>query len=568
MTPALKLRDYQTDAIDAVQAAWAAGTKRPAVVLPTGMGKTVIFAELIRIVHTRGGRPLVLVHRDELVRQTVAKVHTIAPGMTVGIIKAERQDTDQDVIVASVQTLGRRTRLAQVPAGNFTAVIVDECHHAAADSYTRIMEYFGCFDTDLPVRAVGFTATMERGDSRALGDVWQEVVSTKDIMYGIEHGYLVDPLGRKVTVDGLDLGEVARSRGDWQDNDLGEALLASGAGDITAQAYLDEAQLPDGTLRKGILFAPTVKAAEGFAAAFTDAGIPTEVIVGETTVEDRQAIYRRVSAGTTRVIASCMVLTEGFDMPEMSCAVIARPTSRAGLYIQMVGRVLRPFPGKDDALVMDVVGVSQRHALACLADLMPGDHIVVNDGESLAEAVERTKRLRAGMAGMEIDGERSIEDVDLFHRSTSAWLKTNGGIWFLPTKLGYIFLAPDTRPTADVDSWLIGKTADQYRKAAAKSKRYALDSDDDVRGDSWGWLRGAQGIEYAMAFAEQYAEALDGSVSSRKSSWRAKRNMPSPAQTGLAERLGIETFGMNKSQVSDAISTFYASRCLDTQRRP
>lgn len=563
----LTLRPYQVEALDAVTGAWAGGMKRPAAVLATGLGKTVIFAELARRAAESGRRPFVLVHRDELVRQTVAKLHAVAPSMSIGVVKAERDEHDKDMVVASAQTLGRRSRLDRLPRNAAGLVIIDECHHAAADSYTRIMDHFGCFDQGVDINAVGFTATMDRGDKRALGAVWQEVVFTRDTLYGISNGYLTDVKGFQVTVGGLNLAEVARSRGDYQDGDLGDAMIASGAGEVTANAYREQATLDDGTLRQGILFAPTVASARGFAEALNDEKITTEVITGETTTDDRRDIYGRAIEHRTTVLASCMVLTEGFDMPQMSCAVIARPTSREALYAQMVGRVLRPSPGKRDALVIDVAGVSSKLALATLATLAPPDldDIEVEPGETLFEAIERVMKHREAMGLKPIEGITEIQEVDLFKNSTSAWLTTKGGVWFIPTQAGYVFLSPDNRPDAAPGTWLIGKTADQYRKAGRPSVRYALGSSVEIHPQHWGWVRGdGLGLEYTMAFAERVAQELDPTVSSRTASWRAGRNAPSDAQRGLAARLGIEVpEGMTRSALSDAMSTHYASKILD-----
>lgn len=544
----LKLRDYQTDAITAVYADWADGITRTAIVLPTGMGKTVIFADMVRREHESNRVTLILVHRDELVRQTVAKLEAAAPGATIGVIKAERNEYGEvDVVVASVQTLGRLNRLVQVPSNLFNMIIVDECHHASATSYQSILTHFGAFEDFAGTTTVGFTATMSRADGGALGRTWEKISYRKDITYGIAKGHLADVRGVQVTVDGLSLADVAKSRGDYQEGGLGDAMIASGAGAVIADAYwehasaLDEFSRPVGP-RPGILFAPTVACAEAFADDLNDAGIPTEVVIGTTPAEDRQLVYKRVRAGETKIIASCMVLTEGFDLPEVEVAIIARPTTNAALYVQMVGRVLRPAPwsGKTGALVLDVVGVAGKLPLATIADLTITETKPL-PGESLMEALERESEAQDILVAERgrIEGERTGVEVELFHASRVVWLQTTGGKWFIPTRTNTIFLWPRDDGTYDV-----GK-CDVYTTKNGS------------------WLHKGLPVEMAMSWGEQEADELDPSVSTKASSWREKSRKPSDAQVALAARLGLDSAGMNRGELSDAISVVYASRILD-----
>lgn len=533
----LPLRGYQSDALEALEADWRSGLTRLAVVLPTGMGKTVVFAHLIKEALDRYGRVLVMVHREELAQQAKDKIHSVAPGLRVGIVKAERNEVDADVIVASVQTLARRGRREQIPADSIGLVVVDECHHAAARTWVEVLTYFGSF---AGTRTAGFTATMSREDGRGLGDIWQKVSMTRDIMYGIQNGYLTDVRGKSVTVDGLDLGTVARSRGDYQDGALGDAMEASGAGGVIAQAYAEHA-----ADRQGVLFAPTVSSALAFAADLTYAGIETDVITGNTPREDRELSYKRFAAGDVQVLSNCMVLTEGWDAPWASCAVIARPTQSVGLYIQMVGRVLRPWAagGKRDALVLDVVGVTGRHALKSIVDLTTSDLTLV-DGESLAEGTIRDiKEKGARPAATALSGVIGHEEVDLFHRSTSVWLQTYGGIWFIPTTDWTYFLWPE----ANGITWKVG------RKPTWRN-----------RGMTGAWLQEELTLEYAMAWGEQDAAEVDPSISRKTASWRRQSNKPTDGQIGLLARYKLPfTEGMSRSEASDLISIHMASRDLD-----
>lgn len=564
MSTPFTLRPYQSDSIAALNAAWTGqkrpsapapyeAVNRPAIVLPTGMGKTVIFSELIAQAHAAGQRPLVLVHREELATQAADKIRgaTSGSGARVGIVKAEMDQVDADIVVASVQTIGtnpkRRERIRNVGLG-----IVDECHHAAARTWLETIEAFPC-------RWAGFTATMTRVEAGAtrvkLGDVWNEVALERDILYGIREGYLVDVRGIQVEVESLELDEVKRSRGDLQAGDLGDALVSADAPGEVAKAYLEHA-----SDRQGVLFAPDVSSTWAFAEALNDAGIVTEVITGDTPTDERRDIYARYRAGAVQVLANCMVLTEGWDMPQASVAVICRPTSNAGLYVQMVGRVLRPWPHppaaahlavKRDALVLDVVGVSGRLKLASLTDLSKSK-VKAEPGETLAQAARRTENelgLEPGALGdldmvPGIGGKLVAKEVDLFEASDSAWLRTERGLMFVPTKTGLFFLWP--RPTGLFDLGRLPSTGGKATKLEA-----------DLT------------LDYGMAWAERHATDEDPSISGKRSSWRKRKLDLDPAgrngrQLAFAASLRIVPEpGWTVGQLSDAISVKLASRQLD-----
>ena len=571
----MKLRPYQGEAWSAVETAWAAGTLRPAVLLPTGMGKTVIFASMAHAAVTeRRERVGIIVHRDELATQTMEKLHDIDPTMNVGIVKAERDEWNADVVILSVQTLARTSRLTRIPPRWFQMLIVDEAHHAAADSYVRALDYFGV-SIPAPIaikawggaptpnrltptvvgatKAVGFTATMSRDDSRGLGDIWDSIAYSKDILWGIRNGYLVDVSGRAITVDGLDLTKVVRRGGDMTDGSLGDALENSDAVHVVAAEYIDHASNPDGTLRPGIAFWPTVRVAELFTEAGNAAGIRTATVIGTTPKEERTLVYKRYREGDLDMISSVGVLTEGFDMPKAEVAVIGRATEVQGLYVQMVGRILRPYPGKARALVLDVTGVTSRMRLAGLADLSSSVD-EVRDDESLtdAEERERTGRIKPKRSTTTVDGERGFDDVDLFQQSRAAWLKTYKGVWFIQTKNSLYFLWPDDEATARSESgeekWHIG---------------FSLAN--RTRGGKY--LQSGMSLDYAMSIAEQFATDEDPMIASRSSSWRKKGGKASEAQTGFAASMGLDVSKMTKNDASNAISIHIVSRMLDRHVR-
>ena len=545
----IKLRDYQREAIDAVFKAWAGGMQRPAIVLPTGAGKTVVFASLIKRwrdydfrVKQPGSleqpgpdtRVIVLAHRDELVDQAIAKIKAMLPeGVSVGKVKAGDDDFMADIMVCSVQTLASEPRRrilvdAQPRHGGIGLIITDECHHAAAASYRKIYDAFP------DALHLGVTATMARGDGVGLGKVWEEVVYKRSILNLISKGHLVDVRTKRIDLKGLDLGGVKASRGDWRAGDLGQALMDAHADTAIARAYKEHAGD-----RRGIVFTPTVETAHAACEALNRSYVKAVTVSGETDRADRARAYKRFQDGSVQVLVNCMVLTEGFDAPWAEVAMIARPTQSAPLYTQMVGRVLRPWPGKTEALVLDLVGASS-NKLRTLIDLEPGAVQAMRDGETLAEAVVReaeegNQKVPAGSLAFEL----KVRDVSSFDASEYAWNRTQGGVLFISCGEARVFLWP----TPDQSGlWDVCVSPNPGRK----------------------WERTPYTglpIGEAMAWGEAVSEDHADFSVARSAKWRKAK--PSEAQLAYAEGLGINPAGMNRGQLSMAIDAVKSSRLFD-----
>lgn len=558
--PKLELRPYQRHTVQANADAWT-GQRRPTGtgpqnrtgnVLATGMGKTVIFAEMARAAHESGKRPLILVHREELATQARTKLHTANPKASIGLIKDKRDEWNSDIVIASVPTLARAARLGRIPSDHFGLGIADECHHAAADSWFRVMDHFGAYaPAGRAVPWAGFTATMTRGDAKVLGDVWPEIVANFGIDYGIKNGYLVPVRGKRVQIRDLMLERVKRSRGDLSDGDLGEALADADAGAYIVRAWEEHA-----AGRRTAMFSPTVATAERFAQDFIDAGVSAEVVTGDTPTEQRQAIYERFRLGETLVISSVMVLTEGWDAPWAEVCVMARPTQLPGLYAQCVGRVLRPFPagGKTGALILDVVGVSDRVNLADLTDLVGKKSDPYGDEDARpTNAPDEDDEPSSGLDLLpstelyDPNAELVYTDFDLFEKSTSAWLQTEWGIWFLPTKQSYFFLYP----TGD-GSFTLGSKA---VNSAPRHKATAIERDLTLEG----------GMTWAEWHASRADDEFGAAISSRKAYWRNKP--PSDKLLAFALRCGITPQpGERQGELSDRVTVARATRVLPRPR--
>lgn len=407
----MSLRPYQVEAVSsALDRLTARGEQRTALVLATGAGKTVIFSEFIRRWRElHPGLPvLVLAHRSELLSQARQKIQLWAPGLRVGLIQAGVNQTWADVLVASQQTLARSHRLAKIPA--VSLIVVDECHRSMSPSYQKVLTELGALDPDGP-RVLGVTATFTREDSKRLTEFYQSVAFSMDILDLIDPAlgrvdtpYLVEPKFRRVLVEGLDLTAVRSSRleggKDLAAGDLDAAMTRAGAPGVVAAAYRRHA-----ADRQGLVFTPTVHSAELVRDALRCEGITSEVLSGSTPQGERARIVARYSAGDLQTVVNCAVLTEGFDAPATSCVLIARPTMSKILFRQMVGRALRPHPGKTDALILDVVGATGRNDLRTLNDVTDAP-VHLREGELLTQGVKRERDEAAARA--EVFGDAMV----------------------------------------------------------------------------------------------------------------------------------------------------------------
>lgn len=437
-TGKVALRPYQKEAAHTVLTAPQRGIRRPLVALPTGCGKTHVFTHVLQ---ERGGRSLILVHRDELLQQAISKLLLSDPFADVGVVKAGRDEVSADTVVASVQTLARANRLTRLTP-DFTTIVVDEAHHVAeGNTYFRILRHLRAFEDGGPL-TLGVTATPFRADGADLGAVFDKIVYQRSLLEMIRAGYLSDLHAVQVQLK-VDFSTARMQGGDFVERDLGALLTAADAPSHVLAAYQHH-----GAGRKALIFTPTVETAHTMAATFADASIAAEALDGETPADERRAILHRFHTGDTKVLSNCSVLTEGFDEPSIDCVIVARPTTSKGLYVQMVGRGTRRHPGKQDCLIIDVTGASTRHDLLTtesLFELAPGDL----DGRTVGEAVYDHQHEEAEPQG-ELEGELVWIEVDLFARRDVRWVQTVGGAWVLPVDVGKVRLRLD-----GAETWIV-----------------------------------------------------------------------------------------------------------------
>jgi superfamily II DNA or RNA helicase len=521
---ALELRPYQRDALTAIEAACLRGVRRQVVSLPTGAGKTVIFAHLIV---ERQTRTLILVHRDELIRQTLDKLAMVTQGtaLDIGVVKAERDEHAGDVVVASVQTLHREARLQRL-AQTFGLVVVDEAHHAVPGrSYDRILTHVGAWQDAGPL-VVGFTATPYRPNNDPIitaGDTpgcFDEVVYSLPLLALITQGYLSPIVAKGIFLDGLNLDHVRVRHGDYVEHDLAEALMAADAPEHLVRGYGELAPA-----RRALIFCPTVGMAYAVEHAFRGAGLAAASVVGETPTDERQAIYHEVRAGHLNALVSCAVLTEGFDEPSIDCIMLARPTKSKVLFYQCIGRGLRLWPTKEDCLLIDATGATKRHGLLSLAaelgllkPKMPQDGLETLDGRG-GEATE---------AGPKPTGYRA-HDIDLAQRTRLHWVETPKGYWVVNLADRMLRVRPDGQGAYRLEM--------RQREARAYTRLVDRLSQEYCFGIASDTARDAQILHMVREGAR----------------WREKE--ASPKQVALAQKLGVRIEPSWRSgQVSDAIA--------------
>lgn len=348
----LTLRSYQGSVVDRVQNSFAQGNRAVLCVVPTGGGKTVIFSHIAERASSKGKRVLILVHRIELLRQTSQAL--IKSGVMHGLISPKfTARYDLPVQVASIQTLGRR--LAKYVL-QFDLVIVDEAHHAIADTWRTVINSYG------NARVLGVTATPIRVSGKGLGvncgGMFDDLVIGPQVSELIALGFLSKPIVFAPKNGGLDMSNVKIVRGEY---DNSEVMRRVDKPQIVGDVIEHYRQICDGM--PGVAFCCNVEHAEHVASEFRAAGYRSEAVDGSMNDSDRKRILSGLADGRQQMVTSCDLISEGTDIPVIACGIQLRPTASLGLYLQQVGRTLRIFPGKKNAFILDHVGNVFRHGL-------------------------------------------------------------------------------------------------------------------------------------------------------------------------------------------------------------
>jgi superfamily II DNA or RNA helicase len=404
--PAPQLRAYQRDAVDAVIAARRAGTRRMLVCLPTGAGKTVIFAHLARLARRQ---VLVLAHREELLAQAKAKIEAaLGGGAVVGIEQGQqRAPAEAKVVVCSIRSLHAR-RLEEVIRGrDLGLVIYDECHHAAAEDNRRVLASLGVFEPSFDGTLLGFTATTSRGDGLGLDSIFERIVYTRALRQMIEDGFLAPLRGYRIETS-ADLGALSGAGADFDEVELAAAVDIEDRNALVARSIQELARD-----RRTLAFCVTVGHAQNLRRALGLLGVPAGVVFGAMRPEARAQALADFREGRVRALSNVAVLTEGFDDPGVSCIAMARPTRSEGLYAQCVGRGTRLSPDKKDCIILDFVDAS-RLSLTTLPSLFGMPRDLDLRGDDVAEAGRTFHQLTLDVPGFEVEAGaitlREIQD--------------------------------------------------------------------------------------------------------------------------------------------------------------
>jgi hypothetical protein len=471
-------------------------------------------------------------------------VELLAPGRTVGTVKAEQNDVDAEIIVGSVQTLANVKR--RIRPGRFDRLIVDECHHATAASYEAVMRHWGAlplhkYDDAAMIPTTGYTATLERGDGASLGKVWHDVAFSRGISWAVRRGHLKPPRGYRVQVPGLTRAQDEAG----QDRTIVDGIAPEAVVEAWFQRIYN-----DGKVRSTVVFAPLVASARSFADAFNAAGIPAAVIWGDQDKRERAETIAAYNRGDILVLCNANALTEGFDAPRTSCVIL--PPGSRGRVIQRAGRGLRfdplsSIPREEQDCVLLFMGDGDAN-LNSVADLSDHPDLKAADGQSLTAMEDEYNLNDFGPDAVNAyAGPLEVVAFDpLVAASSKAWGKTLGGALFLPAGPdNYVAVLPGYRVA------LVGR-----------------------RGNGTMLQRDIPDVELAMALAEDAAIDRGGDMgrllADKSRAWR--KGVPSELAKLQALRLGLgkdlERIMASKSagkagKLSDVIDRVTASRVID-----
>lgn len=432
----MELRPYQKEAEKAIFKEWTEHDKT-LLVLPTGCGKTIVFADVARN-RAAEGNVLVLAHREELLSQAADKIMRSC-GMKCSVEKAEKSClmSNERITVGSVQTLGTEKRLARFEKDHFRTIIVDEAHHSLAETYKRVLSHFS------EAKVLGVTATPDRGDMKSLGEYYESLAYEYTLPEAIREGYLC-PIRAKTIPLGIDLANVRTQAGDYAAGDLGNAL----------EPYLEsiaDRMAEECRGRHTVVFLPLVSIAQEFRDILNRKGLKACEVNGNSA--DREETLKAFENGEYDVICNAMLLTEGWDCPIVDTVVVLRPTKIRSLYSQMVGRGTRLHEGKSHLLLLDFLWMTGKHKLVKPADIVckkkeiadrvnqkidssgeEFDLIETEEKETASAAAERAEALRRQLEEEErkakartrlidpLEFELSIMDEDLTdYVPTFAW---------------------------------------------------------------------------------------------------------------------------------------------------
>ena len=449
----MELRPYQKEAKEAIFEQWNSGVLKTLLVLPTGCGKTVVFAKVTEECVRKGDRVLILAHRGELLDQAADKLMKTT-GLGCALEKAESscQGSWFRVVVGSVQTLMREKRLGSFPADYFNTIIIDEAHHCISDSYQRVLQHFP------EAQVLGVTATPDRGDMRNLGVYFESLAYEYTLPKAIKEGYL-SPIKALTIPLKIDMSSVSVQAGDFKASEIGTAL------DPYLEGIAQEMQkyCKD---KKTVVFLPLVKTSQKFRDLLNEYGFQAAEVNGDS--QDRAEILKDFDSGKYNVLCNSMLLTEGWDCPSVDCIVVLRPTKVRSLYCQMVGRGTRlsPETGKDHLLLLDFLWHTERHELCHPASL-------ICENEEVAQKMTENLEKEAGIAVDIEEAEKTASEDVVAQREEAlakqlSEMKKRKGRLVDPLQFEMSIQAEDLSNYVPSFGWEMGPPSDKQKQTLEK----------------------------------------------------------------------------------------------------
>lgn len=397
MTKKIDSRPYQQEAAAAIHREWDAGNKKTLVVMPTGTGKTIVFASIVNDQVAKGEHVLILAHREELLQQASDKLKMVT-GLETALEKAQSSalDSDKMVVVASVQTLSKQNRLMKYPRDYFGTIIIDEAHHTATKTYKGILEHF------IDAKVLGVTATPDRSDMKSLSDIFDSLAFEYKLPDAIREGYLCKINTKTIPVK-VDISKVHINAGDFSAQDLGNVLDLYL--DTIADAIVRECQN-----RKTVIFTPLVRISKRLCNILNKRNFKTAEVNGASA--DRKDVLKGFDNGEYKALTNAMLLTEGWDCPTVDCIICLRPTRSRSLYAQIVGRGTRLCEGKKNLLVLDFLWLTKKHSLCHPADIFCEDQEVAQKTtDMLADAALTGSNSQENFGSPELGLIEAIEEA-------------------------------------------------------------------------------------------------------------------------------------------------------------
>ena len=560
-----QLRPYQVNCLDAIKQN-AAVTKKQLVVMPTGTGKSHVFAELRSFLKLTK-KVLVLAHRDELLTQAGAHLRRANPHITVGLEKAESYAENHcDIVVASVQTLGRANsdRIKRLNPDDYSAIVIDEAHHSTSKSYEAVLNHFGVSKvrghTKSNILLLGVTATPFRSDKVGMDNVFDKIVFEYNINDAVSDGWLVQPRGRVLRTE-VDLDAITPHAGDFTQEEIEAAVNILARNERIIRGFIDY-----GEERPTIVFCASIAHSRKIAEMFTERGVTAEAVWHDD--PRRKSKLTEFKAGKISVLCNAFLLGEGVDIPSVSCIIQARPTKSQLVFVQQSGRGLRlqedtgnlhdavrqgVSPLKVDCLIIDVVDNTEKHSLITLASLFGLPSKLNLDGMTAQEAAERIIAAKEKYPDIDLSKLDNINDLaiyvrdinllqdhydpDIVKHSKLAWTKVADNRWVLAIPNGSNIAVKET---------ILGEYV-----ATGTGK-------DRVLKETFGSLR------EALFYSEQWTGEIFGKWSlkplKRDATWRS--SPASSAQKDLIKRLmhfkNIESLDkLSAGRASDIITTMH-----------